>query len=79
MNVSKSKSKLGLGFKDLWLVNLALLANWRWPLIIGASGLWCDILVARHNSLVVSSLQGEDIRFSVCFFLVESLGRTYSP
>lgn len=37
-NVCKSKMNESLGVRDLCLVNLALLANWRGRLLMGVSG-----------------------------------------
>lgn len=59
VDACKPKSKGGLGFSDLSLVNLALLDKWRWYLILGASGLWRYILVARYGASIVSSRRGD--------------------
>lgn len=52
--------KLGeLVFRDLQLVNLALLDKWRWRLLSGASNIWRDILVVRYGvTHMISILDG---------------------
>lgn len=67
-DVSKHK-KYGLSVSDLWLVTLTQFVKWRWLLILSASVLWCDILVARHNDLIVPSLTGVDFWHYVLFLL----------
>lgn len=47
--VCKLKDKRGLRVRDLRLVNLALLAKWRWRLITGDPGHWRDILVTSRG------------------------------
>lgn len=34
--------------RDLLLINLSLMAKWKWRLLIGKSRLWRDILIVRY-------------------------------
>lgn len=48
--VCKPKHKGGLGIKNLYLFNLALLAKWRWRLLNGNnSDTWMRVLVERYG------------------------------
>jgi hypothetical protein len=50
-NICKPKKDGGLGIRDLRLVNIALLAKWRWRILSEGQGLRRDILLARYGSL----------------------------
>ncbi|PNY13316.1 S-adenosylmethionine-dependent methyltransferase [Trifolium pratense] len=45
--VCKEKEKGGLGVRDVRIVNLSLLAKWRWRLLLPGRSLWKEVLVAR--------------------------------
>jgi hypothetical protein len=51
--VCKSKSQGGLGVRDVRLVNLSLLAKWRWRLLQPGMPLWKEILVAKYGNHIV--------------------------
>ena len=55
--VCSHKSKGWLGVRHVKLVNLSLLAKWRWRLLQGENAIWKDILVEKYgrfaNDLVV--------------------------
>jgi hypothetical protein len=48
--VCKEKKKGGLGVRDIDLVNVSLLAKWRWRLLQPGLPLWKEVLVARYGS-----------------------------
>lgn len=52
------RKKWDLGVRGLRLVNLALLAKWRWILVTNTSGLSWEILFVKYSVSVVSSLMG---------------------
>jgi hypothetical protein len=39
----------GLGIRDLPLVNLSLLAKWRWKLLMDGDEVWKRIIVAKYG------------------------------
>lgn len=43
---------------NLQLVKDALLAKWRWKLLVGDSWIWRDILIARYEDIYFSSYNG---------------------
>jgi hypothetical protein len=45
--VCKSKKKCGLGIKNLWKMNIALLCKWWWALETG-NGLWQEIVKVKY-------------------------------
>lgn len=58
--VCQPKENEGLGVRDVCLMNLSLLAKWRWMLLCGEKALWKEILVERYGILVGSKLDGGD-------------------
>lgn len=54
-NVCKPKRREegggGIGVRDLWLVNYAILENWRWRLIVGDLRLWIDIMISIYRDI----------------------------
>ncbi|MCH84888.1 LINE-1 reverse transcriptase like, partial [Trifolium medium] len=54
--VCQEKRRGGLGVKDVKVVNLSLLAKWRWRLLQREPALWKDVLVAKY---------GEHIKYKV--------------
>jgi len=47
--VCQSRSNGGLGVRDIRLVNLSLLAKWRWRLLQNEGGLWKEVLVEKYG------------------------------
>ncbi|GAU21871.1 hypothetical protein TSUD_33680 [Trifolium subterraneum] len=52
--VCKAKSKGGLGVRDVRLVNLSLLAKWRWRLLLPGRPLWQEVLVAKYGDHILN-------------------------
>lgn len=52
------QERWGLVVWDLWLVNVALLAKWRWRILLDASSLWFDILASIYGVFLVTSYVG---------------------
>lgn len=48
----------GLGFRDVRLMNLSLLAKWKWRLLQGDNALWREVLVVRYGHKVGDFLEG---------------------
>ncbi|GAU37423.1 hypothetical protein TSUD_395420 [Trifolium subterraneum] len=48
-DVCKPKEKAGLGIRDLIIVNISLLAKWRWKLLPPDSDVWKEVVVARYG------------------------------
>lgn len=48
----------GLGVKDVWLMNLSLLAKWRWRLLYGDNAHWKEVLEERYGRKVCAKLEG---------------------
>jgi hypothetical protein len=58
VSVCHSKNNGGLGVKDIRIMNVNLLANWRWRLIDGDTALWKEVLKARYRTCVGGLLVG---------------------
>jgi len=56
--VCQPKELGGLGVKDVRLMNLSLLAKWRWRLLDGEYGLWKEVLVERYGKKACAKLAG---------------------
>ncbi|KEH37317.1 transmembrane protein, putative [Medicago truncatula] len=56
--VCQSKRNGGLGVKDIRLMNVSLLAKWRWRLIDGDTALWKEALRAKYGIGVDNLLVG---------------------
>ena len=63
--VCKPKEEGGLGVRDVRVVNLSLLAKWKWRLIQGRNALWKEVLVERYGTPSEGVLEGEDYRWPV--------------
>lgn len=50
--VCQPKAKGGLGIRDIRLVNLSLLAKWRWRILQGGGGLWKDVLREKYGASI---------------------------
>ncbi|MCH79404.1 LINE-1 reverse transcriptase like [Trifolium medium] len=53
--VCQEKKEGGLGVRDVRVVNLSLLAKWRWRLLQNERALWKDVLAVKYGSMVVRS------------------------
>jgi mannosylglycoprotein endo-beta-mannosidase len=51
--VCKAKKNGGLGVRDIDLVNVSLLAKWRWRLLQPGLPLWKEVLVARYGAHIL--------------------------
>jgi hypothetical protein len=51
--ICRPKKEGGLGVRDLRLVNISLLAKWKWKLLSHESEVWKDVVVARYGADVV--------------------------
>lgn len=47
--VCQSKRKGGLGVKDIRVMNVSLLAKWRWMLLDGENSLWKEVLEEKYG------------------------------
>jgi hypothetical protein len=62
-DVCRPKNVGGLGIRDLRLVNLSLLAKWRWKLLFLDDEVWKEVVISRYGRDVVGkkSLGEHDI------------------
>jgi hypothetical protein len=60
--VCREKCKGGLGVRDIRIVNLSLLAKWRWRLLLPGRPLWKDILVAKYGSHILGEVDWSSYR-----------------
>jgi hypothetical protein len=51
--ICRPKKEGGLGVRDLRLVNISLLAKWKWKLLSQEVELWKEVVVARYGMDVV--------------------------
>jgi len=58
--VCKPKEEGGPEVRDISVVNLSLLAKWRWRLIYNDNALWKDVLVEKYGREVLGMVDGED-------------------
>ena len=56
----QSKGKGGLGVKDIWVMNVSLLAKWRWRLLDGEKALWKEVLEEKYGPCIGGLLEGSD-------------------
>jgi len=49
-----------LGVRDIRLVNLSLLAKWRWRLLQSGEGLWQEVLIDKYGLRVSNLLSTQD-------------------
>lgn len=63
--VCKPKEEGGLGVRDVRVVNLSLLAKWKWRLIQERNAPWKEVLVERYGIPSVGVLEGEGYRWPV--------------
>jgi hypothetical protein len=48
-DICKPKMEGGLGIQDLRIVNLSLLAKWRWNLLVEGEEIWKNVIIARYG------------------------------
>jgi hypothetical protein len=62
--ICKPKKEGGLGVKNLCLMNLSLLAKWRWKLLVDGDELWKKVIVAKYggNAIGCANLEIENNR-----------------
>ncbi|GAU25690.1 hypothetical protein TSUD_266170 [Trifolium subterraneum] len=60
--VCKAKKKGGLGVRDVRLVNLSLLAKWRWRLLLPGRSLWKDVLAAKYGNHILHKVDWSEFR-----------------
>lgn len=58
--VCQQKENGGAGVKDIRVMNISLLAKWRWRLIDGREALWKAVLVKKYGECVVNILEGSN-------------------
>jgi hypothetical protein len=63
-DVCKPKKEAGLGIRDLRLMNLSLLAKWRWKLLSRGNEVWKDVLIAKYGGEVVGRGNLGDLQVS---------------
>jgi hypothetical protein len=49
VDICKPKMEGGLGIQDLRIVNLSLLAKWRWNLLVEGEEIWKNVIIARSG------------------------------
>jgi hypothetical protein len=60
--VCKERKKGGLGVRDIRLVNLSLLAKWRWRIIQPGRSLWKDVLIAKYGCQILKEVNWSNFR-----------------
>jgi hypothetical protein len=51
------KAKGGLGVRDVRMVNISLLAKWRWRLLDNNQAVWKDVLKGKYGELAVGKVE----------------------
>jgi hypothetical protein len=59
--ICKPKKEGGLGVKNLQVMNLSLLAKWRWKLREGGDELWKKVVMAKYGRNVVGNINLEGV------------------
>jgi hypothetical protein len=54
-DICKPKREAGLGIRDLRLMNLSLLAKWRWKLLSHEKEVWKDVIMAKYGAVYVGA------------------------
>ncbi|WJX46635.1 beta-amyrin 28-monooxygenase [Trifolium repens] len=60
-DICRSKKEGGLGIRDLRVVNLSLLAKWRWKLLTNEDEVWKNVMVAKYGEHVLGNVRLEAI------------------
>jgi hypothetical protein len=55
-DICRPKKEGGLGIRDVRIMNLSLLAKWRWKLLSEGDEVWRSVVVARYGNGVVGNL-----------------------
>jgi hypothetical protein len=55
-DICKLKKEGGLGIRDIRVMNLSLLAKWRWKLLTGGDEVWKRVVVAKYGVGVVGNI-----------------------
>lgn len=58
--VCQHKRNGGLGVKDIRVMNVSLLAKWRWRLLDGERTLWKEVLAEKYGPCVGRLLDRDD-------------------
>jgi len=45
--------------RDIKVVNISLLAKWRWRLLVGSNTLWKEVLIAKYGDNISRMLEGD--------------------
>jgi hypothetical protein len=61
--VCKERKKGGLGVRDIRIVNLSLLAKWRWRIILPGRPLWKEVLIAKYGDQIIHQVEWANISF----------------
>jgi len=70
--VCQQKSKGGLGVKDIRVMNMSLLAKWRWRLLDGENTLWKEVVDEKYGPCVGENVGGGHFFLAkICINLVE--------
>jgi hypothetical protein len=57
------KSKGGLGVRDVRIINISLLAKWRWRLLVNDDALWKEVIKCKYGEVAVGRvIIGEECR-----------------
>jgi hypothetical protein len=59
--ICRPKKEGGLGVRDLRLVNISLLAKWKWKLLSQEVELWKEVVVARYGTDVVGKRRLDEV------------------
>jgi hypothetical protein len=58
-DICKPKQEGGVGIRDIRLVNLSLLAKWRWKLLTNDDEVWKNLIVAKYGEHVLGNVRLE--------------------
>jgi hypothetical protein len=59
-DICKPKKEGGLGIRDLRVVNLSLLAKWRWKLLSDEEDVWKNVIIAKYGQNVLGNARLDD-------------------
>ncbi|KAK2354046.1 hypothetical protein QL285_091613 [Trifolium repens] len=55
-DICKPRKNAGLGIRDLRMVNLSLLAKWRWKLLSNNEEVWKEVVKAKYGAALVGNV-----------------------
>jgi hypothetical protein len=58
-SVCQRKDNGGLGVRDIRVVNISLLAKWRWRLMVSSNVLWKEVLMAKYGDNISRMVEGD--------------------